>query len=321
MRFLRVSDRGWVQLAGPDAPGFLQRILTSDVLGLAPGGGQWSALLDGKGKWVADLLVYRLEGASAPVLGLDCPAERTTAVLKALDRYHFGEDLECSGGNSSRLLVMGPGAGPVLARCGRKTPPGPFGICPEGELLILARPDRGTPVLEWVGREEDWKPIQEALEQDPAAVPAGPEELEGVRIAAFRPRFGAEFDEGSILPESGEWQRVSFTKGCYAGQEVVAKVSAFGRAPRLLCRLFFEEGAVVSFTGAVLEDRAGNRAGRVTSWTLPQGSSRAVGLGIVRRASAEEGCRLLACRGDQRAEVEIRLPPLPPRLPEGNPKE
>ncbi len=309
VRFLSVADRGWIELSGPAGPEFLQRILTSDVARLGPGGGQWSALLDGKGRWVADLLLYRLERSGAPVLGLDCPAERTDAVLESLERFHFGEDLGWRGRNPQRLLVIGREARAVLARCEWRNLPGPFAICRERGLRILERPDRGMPAFEWMGPEEELKPIQEALEQDPTAIPGNTEELEGIRIAAFRPRFGIDFDESSILPESGEWQRVSLTKGCYAGQEVVAKVHNYGQAPRRLCRLFFEKGARASFTGGRLVDSSGNHVGRVTSWAVPPSSGRAVGLGIVRRACAEEGARLRACRGDQRADVELRLPP------------
>ena len=85
------ADRGWLELHGPDAEGFLQRVLCSDLRRLEPNGGQWSGLLDGKGHWISDVLLYRIGSGADEVFGLDLPSERLTAVAQRIEMLHFGE--------------------------------------------------------------------------------------------------------------------------------------------------------------------------------------------------------------------------------------
>lgn len=291
------GDRGWIEMEGPDAAGFLQRLLSSDVNQLRDGGGQWSALLDGKGHWIADLLLFRFEGR----FGLDLPAQRVEKVLQMLQLFHFGEKLAWQGGDAARLLALGPRAAPALADAGLAVPgteQDEFAVGRSGELLVLRRPDRGAACVELLG------PVDAVKERLLAggAVAGSARTLEALRIEAFQPRFGADFDEESTLPESGEWRRASLTKGCYAGQEVVARVNTYGEAPWQLCRLELEAEA----PGAELADEAGKAAGRVTS------SSGRAGLGRLRRRYALEGKRLWAAHAGARVPVIVH--PRPRRL-------
>lgn len=293
------GDRAWIELQGADAGGFLQRVLSSDVARVQDGGGQWSAWLDGKGRWIADVLLFRLEERYA----LDLPVERAERILEMLQLFHFGEKMEWRLLHAPRLLLLGPQAAAAAAAAGLEAPAAPpgsveaeqgeFALARRGGLQVLRRPDRGAPCVELIGTgAAELRARLPGVDGDAAT-------LERLRIEAFQPRYGPDFDENSSLPESSEWRRASVRKGCYPGQEVIARVHTYGEAPWQLCRLELER----ELPGAELQDEAGKPAGTITSC-----SGRA-GLGRLRRRYAREGVRLDALRGGERAAARVHLPP------------
>lgn len=304
------ADRAWLEIVGPDAHDFLQRVLSSDLRALAPGGGQWSALLDGKGHWIADLLLFRPSGGADDGFGLDLPAERAEVVAQRLTMLHFSERLEIRRVAGLRLLLLGPLAARHAAGLGLPVPPerGGFGALRAGPLLLLRRPDRGEPALEILGLEEEVQRINASCVE--AGMPcAGEEVRETLRIEGFVPRWGADFDEETTLPASNEWRRASVTKGCYAGQEVVARVNTYGEAPRQLCRLRFEGDGTVSLAGAELVDEDDRLLGAVTSWAWSPRAAAAVGIGALRRRGAVNGARVRARRDGVEAFAIVEVPP------------
>lgn len=303
------GDRAWLDLRGADGADFLQRVLASDLRQVAAGGGQWSALLDGQGHWIADLLLYRSGTAAEEVFGLDLDSTLATTFANRFDQLRFGERLTWSDPSiqPARLLLLGPG-GPAAVTAQGLTPPPDcdgFGILRQDEWVLLRRPDRGTPCLELLGSGERVRALQQALVQAGAA-PADREVLETLRIEAFIPRFGADFDAEVILPVSGEWRRASVKKGCYSGQEVVARINTYGEAPRQLCQLHSESGA--DLLGAELKDEAGKSVGTVSSWALSPRLGHGVGLGTLRRRAAVSGARLVAIRGNLRVPLRVTVP-------------
>lgn len=303
------SDRGWLEFAGPDARDFLQRVLTSDLRGLRPGAGQWSALLDGKGHWISDLLLYCLDGASDDAFGMDLPADRAEAVSGRLEALHFAERFALERPDAARSLLLGPGAEDVARGLGLPAPSAGsgLGVASAGGLRVLRRPDRGAPALEILGAPARIRAIEERLVHD--GVPrADAAALETLRVEAFQPRWGADFDEETTLPDSNEWRRASLTKGCYAGQEVIARVNTYGEAPRQLCRLRFEGTGDAPLSGAELDDGSGRVLGRVTSWAWSPSAERALGLGVVRRRAARTGERLQVRRDGASGVAVVEVP-------------
>ncbi len=286
------GDRGWIEFWGADAADFLQRVLTSDVRKLQPGKGQWSAMLNGKGHWIADILLYSLPVEdSVPHFALDVPASRVAAVLQKLEMLHFGEDLHWQCPEVGRVLLLGPVA--ETNTLGLQIEARPQG-------WLLHRPDRGAHCQERIlPLERVSKRAEEMLVE--GAVLGGWRCLEHLRIAAFRPRWGADFDEETTLPNTNEWQRASLEKGCYAGQETIAKIHTYGQAPRQLVQLWFE-GASSDLTGAELQNAEGRKMGQVTSWTWSEEEQAAMGLGILRRRSAVEGGEVFAVRKSPNAK-------------------
>lgn len=303
------SDRAWLDLRGADGADFLQRVLASDLRQVAAGGGQWSALLDGQGHWIADLLLYRSGAATEEVFGLDLDSTLATTFANRLDQLRFGERLSWSDSviQPARLLLLGPSGSAALTAQGLTPPPDRdgFGIRRQDEWVLLRRPDRGAPCVELLGSRERVRALEQAFVKAGAAR-ADRDVLETLRIEALIPRFGADFDAETILPVSGEWRRASVKKGCYSGQEVVARINTYGEAPRQLCQLHFESEA--DLLDAELVDEAGKSMGTVSSWALSPRLGHGVGLGTLRRRSAVNGARLTAVRGNLRVPLRVTVP-------------
>lgn len=303
------SDRAWLEIGGPDATDFLQRVLSSDLRALARGGGQWSAMLDGRGHWIADLLLFRAPAGSEDRYGLDLPAARADFFHHRLGMLHFGERLTWTppAPQPERLLLLGPDAAGALAAAGLPAPPdlGGFGWAQAGEMQLLRRPDRGAACVELIGSRSALAAARTAG-LAAGATPIGAEDLETLRIEAFEPRWGLDFDDEVSLPQSGEWRRASVTKGCYAGQEVVARVNTYGESPRQLCRLRFAEATPMA--GAELADDAGKVLGTVSSWALSPRSGAGVGLATLRRRAAVSGMSLRATRGGVGTTAVVEVP-------------
>ncbi len=316
------GDRGWLELHGADSVDFLQRLLSSDVKALPTGAGQWSAMLDARGKWITDLILYRFEIENESLIGMDCPAARLPVLRQSLERMHFGEAVSWTEAPQARLLVIGPEAEAALAARGLPTPQRPAAAAadPRSEggpiadaalarasgLLVLRRPDRGAPCYEVLGHP-DRVAEQAAALRETAAVPGGLVALDILRVEAHEARYGTDFDAECTLPESNEWRRASLTKGCYTGQEVVARIHTYGEAPRQLCPLEFD-GEALPLAGCALEDGEGKSMGMVSSWVWSPLRDRAIGLGTVRRRAATDGAELMAVHPDRKVRTVVHPP-------------
>jgi aminomethyltransferase len=284
------GDRGLVRMSGADLIDFLQRTLSSDIKKLHPGGGQWSALLDGKGRLLCELLLFRLpDQEDIPQILLDCPLDCVGTLLQRLDMLHFGERITWQELAVARLMLLGPAS---QAK--------DFGIDagPEAGAFWLSRPDRGTSCRELVGPIDLVRRFAEHAVAD-GAIPTGWVVLDILRVEAGQPRWLTDFDGDSILPETGEWQRASLAKGCYAGQEVVARIDTYGEAPRQLCRLDF--GLIeVPLHGAALHDAQDRPVGTVSSWVWSPRLGKAIGLGVIKRKALQDQQLLYAVSGQER---------------------
>ncbi|HTI34459.1 MAG TPA: glycine cleavage T C-terminal barrel domain-containing protein [Miltoncostaea sp.] len=239
----------WVE--GPDAASFLHGLLSNDVAGLAPGGSTEALLLDAKGHVQASIGVHRDD---ADAFTLIVPPADGGAVAAALERYHFSEDLE----------VLGPEDAWTLTVSGMPAPAGPSvpGILPGSVRVVVDDPAAAG-----------------------AALPGGqapPEALEMARVAAGVARVGVDTGPSTLVQEAAlEDRAVSFTKGCYLGQETVARLQFRGRATRALRGLLRESapepGAAVT--------AGGREVGRVTSVARTPDLG-AIGLAILRREVA-----------------------------------
>jgi folate-binding protein YgfZ len=286
------SDRGKLAVRGPDAAEYLQGQLTNDVEALEPGDGQYAALLDRKGHMQSDMRVLRPE---AEEILLDTEPEALPAVQRHLTMYSIGREVEIADLTAERaiLSLIGPRSAEVAG-----TPILPDNACETTSVGGVECLAVGTAVgVDLIAPSADAGRLREAL-LEAGAVEVSPVAAEILRIEAGTPRFGAEMGTETMPAEAGIVERaVSFTKGCYIGQETVARLHYKGKPNRHLRGLRLS-GAALPGATLRLGDKEVGRLGSV-------GVSPAlgpIGLAIVRR-EAEPGTELAVGEDGVTAQV------------------
>jgi hypothetical protein len=279
-----VEERGVLRLAGRDVLPFLQRLGTQDVARLRAGESAYGAFLDARGHLVADAVVQAREG-EVLLLG----AREASAPLAAhLRRYVLRDDVRIEELSGALLAIAVLGAQGVARATGG---------------LLLDDPRRGAPARCRLLPAGEAPAAREVLLHQ-GFVPLSAEDLEALRVLAGIPRFGAELEPGRLIMEAAlTGPAVSFTKGCYLGQEVVLRGTFRGHVQRGLVQL-----ALPAAAGPGARLRAGEQeVGWVTSAAeTPEGR---LGLGYLRRAHWRAGERLATEGGEavvRRALVEER---------------
>jgi folate-binding protein YgfZ len=291
------SSRGMLLVRGDDAAEFLQGQLTNDVEALDPDAGCYSALLDRKGHMQADMRVLHL---STGGLWLDTEAEAAGAVERHLRMYSIGREVEIqdASGEWELLSVIGPaaievsGAGPLAPEHAQRH------YAREGVEILAVATDLGVDLLTRSNQASELRDLLASSE----AVDVSEAAAEILRVESGRPRFGREMTTATIPQEAAIDDRaVSFTKGCYIGQETVARLHYKGKPNRHLRGLRLESPA-----GDGDDIRLGDReVGRVGTAVLSPAHGP-IALAIVRR-EAEPGARVEV--GEASVAAEIVDPP------------
>ena len=308
-----LSGRGALAVAGPDAAELLHGLVTNDVKALRPGDGCHAALLTPKGKMRADLAVLRTESE----LLLDCEPSLAAPLVAVLSAYvpFSRSSLEDRTAATAVVHLEGPRAGEVLAAAGLAEPGAtPFSHL-EGEAggtaLRVVRASRAGESGFSLLAPRDAAATLAAILADAGARAATPELLEAGRIDAGLPRWGAELDE-TVLPNEAWLERsaISYTKGCYLGQETVARLRTYGHVNRHLVALLLPAGSGVGRGAAV---RSGDEAvGTVTSAVESPLRDRRVALGFVRRGHEAPGTVLSVEGPSGPVEAVVAAVPLAP---------
>jgi folate-binding protein YgfZ len=249
------SGRGKLLLTGSETAEYLQGQLTNDVEGLEAGEGCYAALLDRKGHMQADMRVLRL---TEDEVWIDVEPETLPAVRRHLEMYKIGREVEVEDVTAERALLslVGPrsaglAGAPPLPEYASET------ISVGGTECLAVGTAGGIDLIAVAGEAER---LRRALVES-GAVEVGPEAMEILRIEAGTPRFGAEMDGGTMPAEAGIVEKaVDFEKGCYIGQETVARLHYRGKPNRHLRGLRLS-APVPAGTALALGDREAGRVG------------------------------------------------------------
>jgi folate-binding protein YgfZ len=216
------SERAKFRLTGAEVAEFLQGQVTNDVESLEPGSGCYAALLDHKGKIRADMRVLR----GGDWFWLDSERIARDALARTIQMYSLGRDVQNEDATDSKaiLSLIGPAAREALDAA----PPDAEYAFVEGEHGIYAATDLGVDILCATDHADA---VREALGIEPVSEAAA----ECLRIESGRPRHGLDMGAETIPQEAGLNERaVSFEKGCYVGQETVARLHYKGKPNRYL---------------------------------------------------------------------------------------
>lgn len=288
-----------LRVAGSDAGEFLQRLCTQDVLALEPGKVRPAAFLDAKGKLLVTCLVFRKENE----FWLEVMSEQAEKLEALLERYHFTEKLAIAlqpvAPCSEQAWVPGSSKDDTV-------------VVKDGAILVtLVR--RGV-----LFRRVHGAHIEEvAVDDDGTRRPVVPrpmsaERAECLRLLAGLVRVGVETEPTTLALEADLDDHISTTKGCYTGQEIVARVHTYGHTNRKACLLLLAPGAPITAPQPLheLEDRLA--VGRVMhAVPIPDRGER-LGVGYLPRDFQAIGTKLALADG---VSVEVigyePLAPLP----------
>ena len=310
------SYTGRLKATGEDALDLINRLSTNGIINLAPGQGAPTILTTDRGR-ILDLLGVVNTGEYVLLItSPDCQQ----AVIDWLDKYTIMEDLtvEDISGETAAFTLCGPTSAAALA--GTMAPEVAHGALEgmrpyaalEGSIagqaaLITRRPLGDMVAFDVVVADSDAATVWEALAAA-GATPVGLEAFNAVLVQNAVPRHGREMGDAYNPLEAGLIGSVDFAKGCYIGQEVIARLDTYQKVQRYLVRLRFSDDATVE-EGAGLE-LDGLRVGQVTSLATIPSTGHLAGLGYVRTARATPGQTLtMAAPATGTAEV-IDLPQL-----------
>jgi tRNA-modifying protein YgfZ len=285
------SDRGRIVVSGADRASYLQGLLTNDIAALKAGEGCYAAYLTPQGRMITDLYVYEL--GDVILLTMDRAVKDT--VLARLDQFLFSEDVQLGDVSDAvtQVGVIGPEAAAIVSRIlGDVSADRLRGLAEHanvrtawnGEPAIVTRiTDAGVSGYDVFVDRAKGAALLSAV-TGAGAVPLDEETAEALRIESGAPRFNRDMDEETIPLEAGiESRAISFSKGCYVGQEVIIRVlhRGHGRVARKLVGLIVS-GEQPPVAGATV--RSGEREiGHVTSSAWSPALQKPVALAYVHR--------------------------------------
>jgi folate-binding protein YgfZ len=289
------SARGKLVVRGADAAEYLQGQLTNDIEALEPDGGCYAALLDRKGHMQADMRVLHL---STGDLWLDAEPETAATVERHLRMYSVGREVEIEevSGEWSILSVIGPAAVEAAGTSPLSPEHAQRSYEREGIEILAVAADLG---LDLIVRADRAQAVRDLLARSGAAeVTEAAAEI--LRVESGRPRFGREMTTATIPQEAGIDERaVSFTKGCYIGQETVARLHYRGKPNRHLRGLRLEAPVSAGDPIALGEREVGAVGTPALSPALGP-----IALAVIRR-EAEPGSRVAVGDGVEAEVVEL----------------
>jgi len=318
MGHVAITDRSYrsvLTVSGTDRVAWLHNLVTQDVKSICPGDGQYAFALNVKGRILFDLNVF----VRTDEIQLDLDHRFRSAARAHLEKYVIMEDVTLAEplAGQVRLGLVGPSAGAILAQAGMPQAPN-LAILQSGSFVWQSAPAAvvrgdfcGPPA--W----EVSLPADRAIEfwqwctDQAGAAPMGFDVAEALRIEAGIPAPATEINENVLPAETGQLARaVSFSKGCYLGQEVVERMRSRGVTARHLVRLTLTDPTPPP-AGAEVLDAENQPVGRVTSACRRMVEPGCLALGYVKTVAATPGTELVVTDGDRRLPATVTPAPVP----------
>lgn len=307
---LDLSLQGVVELRGRDRSRFLHGMVTNDIRNLSPGQGCYALMLTPRGRILTDMRVLCLEEALVLLVDADL-VEKDLALLR---RYIIADQVEVidRSADLAVLSLQGPKAAEAIAGLhgGTSLPEAPFqhhliqlgnlpARCARVRRTAAGGYDLIVPQSQSVGL---WKLLLQAGK--PAGLrPVGLEAWNVHRLEAGIPWYGVEMDEARIPLETGLEEAISYSKGCYIGQEVVARATFRGHVNRKLMGLLLSSGEPARGGDKIF--RNGQEVGWVTDSAYSPGQRRAIALAYIRKEAWDPGTSVGVDSAAGRTDAEV----------------
>jgi folate-binding protein YgfZ len=296
---LDLSAAGKLEISGKNAVPFVNGLVTNDVKALQPGEGVLAAFLSAQGKLVALCRIYKIGDER---LLVEAEPESGAKILQNLGRFALAGEFFVTDVTEHYALVslQGPRAAQLIEKLtGEPTAFEPeYAVSEhefEGEKMFVASHSRtggpGFDIFAPAGRKAQLRETVIARGALFGAREAGAEALEVARVEAGIPREGVDVTENHILLEAGFAKAVSYTKGCYLGQEVIARIHWRGQPAKQLRGLLVESDEVPA-AGTELYAEDGKKVGEVTSGAHSFALNRPVALAYLHRYYLTPGTAL-----------------------------
>ncbi|HEX7861941.1 MAG TPA: glycine cleavage T C-terminal barrel domain-containing protein [Verrucomicrobiae bacterium] len=284
-----LSFRSRICLVGSDREKFLHGQVTNDVQRLKVGEGTYAALVTHKGKLETDLFIYKLQDE----LLLDFEPGLTQKITDRLSKYIIAEDVQIIdvAPHYTLLSVQGPRAAEVLSPFFPELPTKALTwtktTYPNGDLYLMSNGRFGPPGFDLFVPTADTNSVAEKLAS--SIKPAGLNACEIARIENGIPRFGIDMDESNLAPEALRENAISYAKGCYIGQEVIARIRTYGQVAKALRLIRLPDEPQHLPTKAEKLFHNAKEVGFITSSTLSPKHGAKVALAYVRKEANSVG--------------------------------
>lgn len=325
-----LSSRGRIVVSGSEAIPFLNGLITNDMKTLAVNSWMPAAFPNVQGRLIASVRVTRLndEPGSAvasktggkaanisPAFLLDTDAATREPLFKTVERFTMAGDfhvrditketvlLSIQGRDAGAIMqsVLGIATSELAANASYHLPRG------ENGMIVIRASHTGEDGFDVLVDSDHaielWNGLHEA-----GARPVGDEALEMLRIEAGQPLFGVDMDETNVVTEALD-DAVSYTKGCYVGQEIIARIQYRGHVARKLSGILFPSAARV-FAGAIIKSTDDKEIGRVTSTTYSPHLGRTIALGYLKYDYLAADTQVRVVSSDQEFQGAVANLPL-----------
>jgi len=294
--WMNVSTRGRIAVRGRDRARLLHNLTSNEVKKLAPGSGCYAFLLSPQGRIQADLTLLAFDDH----ILLDTEPELREKIVQHIRRYIVADQVELEDVTAATCAIAleGPESALVLEKAGGTAPAADYQHQAWGEGTVVRISLTGQPGFRVYAAAGAADEIVRSL-AEAGAQPATEEDARVVRIENGWPRYGEDIRDTSLPQETGQMHAVSFSKGCYLGQEIVERIRAQGHVNRKLVRLRLDSATPLPAGAKLTVD--GADAGEITSSVYSPAEASAIALAYVRSSYAPPGQALAA--GDVLAVV------------------
>ena len=302
-----LSSRARLIVSGSEAMPFLNGLVTNDVKALAEGRWMHAAFPNVQGRLLASVRV--LHRAGGFLIDVEAPARE--AVVKTLSRFTLAGDFRLTEMTEELTAFTVQGAraaeivGEVLGQDAAQAE--------RGQIVEAVWQDESVSVIRATHTAEDgfdifvgaaaatalWDALRLA-----GARPVGSEALEILRVEAGLPRFGVDVTDNNVVLEAGLDEAVSFTKGCYLGQEIIARIHWRGHVAKRLAGLSLDEEPAVE-NGAQVRSAEGKEIGRITSTVFSIRLQKHIALAIIKYDYLAAGTRVVVVAGERESAAQV----------------